>query len=76
MAIDLEKLRAEVQIATREQRLEIFAKAGMMLRKSLEEDQKACGETKMRAYMCSAEVIEDYDTILAVLKTVKQNDQN
>lgn len=71
MSVDLEKLREEVIKMNREQRLELFAKAGMSLRKALANDQESCGEQKMRSYMCPVEVIEDYDVILAVLKTVK-----
>ena len=61
---------------TREQKLEIMVKAGLMLRKELRKSQEAFGEVKMRAYLCPIEAIEQFDKVLeAISKTDSKKEE-
>ncbi len=54
---------------TREQKLEILCKAGMMLRKELKKSQEQFGnEIRMRAYLCPVEAIDKFDQVVESLK--------
>ena len=68
MAIDIDKLRQEAVNLSREQKTEILAKAGLALRKALEDDKKAFAEQKMKAHLCPIEVMDEYDAILKALR--------
>ena len=53
---------------SREKKLEILCKAGMMLRKELKKSEEQFGkDIRMKAYLCSAEALDQYDRVVEAL---------
>lgn len=69
--MNLDELRARVGLMTREQQLELMVKAGIRLRKALEDDKKRCNGAPMDAYLCPVSVIQEYDDIFSILSEGK-----
>ena len=66
--MDIEELKKKIPTMTREQKLEVMAKAGVMLRKELEDDFERSGKVEFRARLCKIEIIKQYDAIMDALK--------
>lgn len=68
MSIDIDRLRIEGPLLSREQKIEILAKAGIALRKILADDQKKTEGLNLKSYMCPIGALEEYDEIFKILK--------
>lgn len=73
MAIDLEKLKVDAVLMSREQKTELLAKCGLGLRKALAEDQKKIKDmsndsVELKNYCVPTELINEYDRVIDILK--------
>lgn len=58
---------------SREKKLEILCKAGMMLRKELRKSEEQFGkEIRMRAYLCPVEALDQFDKVVEALSDKKE----